>query len=83
VLIDELASELRMAGSAVHPNRASHAMQDLTYRARSILEDAGEIALVAAIQDSCQRGKTIVLITHLTSIVDAWRGRATRIWLRP
>jgi ATP-binding cassette subfamily C exporter for protease/lipase len=35
----------------------------------SNLDDAGEAALVAAIQDLRQRGKTIVLITHRTSII--------------
>jgi ATP-binding cassette subfamily C exporter for protease/lipase len=35
----------------------------------SNLDDAGEQALVAAVQDLRQRGKTIVLITHRTSII--------------
>ncbi len=35
----------------------------------SNLDDAGEQALVAAINDLRQRGKTIVLITHRTSII--------------
>lgn len=35
----------------------------------SNLDDVGEAALVAAIQDLRQRGKTIVLITHRTSII--------------
>jgi ATP-binding cassette subfamily C exporter for protease/lipase len=35
----------------------------------SNLDDAGEAALVVAIQDLRQRGKTIVLITHRTTII--------------
>ena len=35
----------------------------------SNLDDVGEQALVAAVQDLRQRGKTIVLITHRTSII--------------
>jgi ATP-binding cassette subfamily C exporter for protease/lipase len=35
----------------------------------SNLDDVGEAALVAAIQDLRQRGKTIVLITHRTTII--------------
>ena len=35
----------------------------------SNLDDVGEHALVAAIQDLRQRGKTIVLITHRTSVI--------------
>jgi ATP-binding cassette subfamily C exporter for protease/lipase len=35
----------------------------------SNLDDAGEQALVAAVNDLRQRGKTIVLITHRTSII--------------
>ncbi|HYD80956.1 MAG TPA: type I secretion system permease/ATPase [Paucimonas sp.] len=35
----------------------------------SNLDDAGEQALVAAIQDLRRRGKTIVLITHRTSVI--------------
>jgi ATP-binding cassette, subfamily C, bacterial exporter for protease/lipase len=37
----------------------------------SNLDDAGEVALVRAVQDLRQRGKTIVLITHRTSIISA------------
>jgi ATP-binding cassette subfamily C exporter for protease/lipase len=43
----------------------------------SNLDDAGEQALVAAINDLRQRGKTIVLITHRTSII----GITTKILL--
>jgi ATP-binding cassette subfamily C exporter for protease/lipase len=35
----------------------------------SNLDDVGEQALMAAVQDLRQRGKTIVLITHRTSII--------------
>jgi len=35
----------------------------------SNLDDVGEAALISAIQDLRQRGKTIVLITHRTSII--------------
>ncbi|WP_374582748.1 type I secretion system permease/ATPase [Pseudoduganella sp.] len=35
----------------------------------SNLDDVGEMALVQAVQDLRQRGKTIVLITHRTSII--------------
>jgi ATP-binding cassette, subfamily C, bacterial exporter for protease/lipase len=35
----------------------------------SNLDDVGEQALVAAVNDLRQRGKTIVLITHRTSII--------------
>jgi ATP-binding cassette subfamily C exporter for protease/lipase len=37
----------------------------------SNLDDAGEQALVAAVNDLRQRGKTIILITHRTSIIGA------------
>ncbi|WP_313034750.1 ATP-binding cassette domain-containing protein, partial [Massilia alkalitolerans] len=37
----------------------------------SNLDDAGEQALVAAVTDLRQRGKTIILITHRTSIIGA------------
>jgi ATP-binding cassette subfamily C exporter for protease/lipase len=37
----------------------------------SNLDDAGEAALVAAVQGMRQRGKTVVLITHRTSIIGA------------
>jgi ATP-binding cassette subfamily C exporter for protease/lipase len=37
----------------------------------SNLDDVGEQALVAAVQDLRQRGKTIVLITHRTNIIGA------------
>lgn len=37
----------------------------------SNLDDAGEGALVAAVNDLRQRGKTIILITHRTSIIGA------------
>lgn len=37
----------------------------------SNLDDIGEAALVAAVNDLRQRGKTIVLITHRTSIIGA------------
>ena len=35
----------------------------------SNLDDTGELALVTAINDLRQRGKTIVLITHRTSVI--------------
>jgi ATP-binding cassette subfamily C exporter for protease/lipase len=35
----------------------------------SNLDDVGEMALVQAIQDLRQRGKTIILITHRTSVI--------------
>ncbi|MYM23166.1 type I secretion system permease/ATPase [Duganella sp. FT135W] len=37
----------------------------------SNLDDVGEIALLQAVQNMRQRGKTIVLITHRTSIISA------------
>lgn len=37
----------------------------------SNLDDVGEMALLQAVQDLRQRGKTIVLITHRTSIIGA------------
>ncbi len=37
----------------------------------SNLDDLGESALVAAVKDLRQRGKTIVLVTHRTSIISA------------
>jgi ATP-binding cassette subfamily C exporter for protease/lipase len=37
----------------------------------SNLDEAGELALVTAVKDLRQRGKTIVLITHRTSIISA------------
>lgn len=37
----------------------------------SNLDDAGEAALVAAVRDLRQRGKTIILITHRTSAIGA------------
>jgi ATP-binding cassette subfamily C exporter for protease/lipase len=37
----------------------------------SNLDDVGEAALVQAVQDFRQRGKTVILITHRTSIIGA------------
>jgi ATP-binding cassette subfamily C exporter for protease/lipase len=35
----------------------------------SNLDDVGEAALLAAVQDLRQRGKTVILITHRTSVI--------------
>jgi ATP-binding cassette subfamily C exporter for protease/lipase len=37
----------------------------------SNLDDVGEMALVQAINDLRQRGKTIILITHRTNVISA------------